>query len=42
MTKLWKPLKVAELVSDSGNLGKKNPECEFSGTIRDGPSTFVE
>lgn len=42
LTKPWKLLKVAELVSDSGNLGKKNPECEFSGTIRDGPSTFVE
>ena len=42
LTKLWKLLKVAELVRDSGNLGKKNPECEFSATIRDAPSTFIE
>ena len=42
LTKLWKLLKVAELVRDSGNLGKKNPEYEFSATIRDAPSTFIE
>ena len=42
LVKLWKLLKGAKLVSASGNLGKKNPDSEFSATIRDAPTTFVE